>query len=137
MTSLDRLQLRTLIIGIALIPPTALSIYLVYGPDLFSKWSWVRFSVAMAILTCLWTYTFWYPPKRDDKQPEQSKVIIFGLICVPLDALLTYPGLEALGLHMDSKMGTLLVALVIMHGLGFYLIQREIERYRRNFPDGR
>jgi len=128
MTLSDRLQIRTIIIGIALIPLTVLSIYLTYGPYLFSKWPWIRFSVVMATLTCLWTYTFWFARVTGGKKDTQNPVI-FGFAVFPFGVIIMYPGTKALGIDSDSDMYTLLIVLEVIHGFGFYLIQREIQKY--------
>ena len=128
MTSTDRLQIKTIIIGIALIPLTALSIYVIYGAYLFSKWPWMRFSVVMASLTCLWAYTFWFARVTGGKEGTLNP-FLFGLVVIPFDVILMYPGTEALGIHSDPGLSILLIVLEIIHGFGFYFIQREIQKY--------
>jgi len=135
MTSSDRLQIRTIIIGIALIPLTALSIYLIYGAYLFSKWPWIRFSVVMATLTCLWTYTFWFARVTGTKE-DTLNPFFFGLVVIPFDVILLYPGTKALGIHSDSDMYTLLIVLEVIHGFGFYFIQRGIQKYLNDLTNG-
>ena len=117
-------------IGIALVPLTAMSIYLVYGAYLFSKWPWMRFSMVMATLTYLWTYTFWFARITGAKEDEANP-FFFGLVVVPFDVILMYPGLETLEINSDSNGALLLFVLAVVHGCGFYLIQREIQRYLR------
>lgn len=135
MSSSDRLQIRTIIIGIALVPLTALSIYLIYGAYLFSKWPWMRFSLVMATLTCLWAYTFWFARVTGGKEDTLNPPL-FGLLVVPFDVILMYPGTEALGIHSDSDMYTLLIFLEVIHGFGFYFIQREIQKYLHDLTSG-
>lgn len=135
MSSSDRLQIRTIIIGIALIPLTALSIYLIYGAYLFSKWPWMRFSVVMAILTCLWTYTFWFARVTGVKE-DTLNPFFFGFVVIPFDVILMYPGTKALGIHSDSDMFMLLIILEFIHGFGFYFIQREIRKYLHDLTSG-
>lgn len=62
MNTEDRLLRRTGVAGVALFVLTALSTRVVYGPVLFSKWPWIRFSVTMSLLTCLWAYYLWFFP---------------------------------------------------------------------------
>lgn len=136
MTSKDKLQLRTFIIGIALITLTALSIYFIYGGYLFNKWPWLKFSVVMSTLTCLWTYTVWFYNVTDVTEGEEDTydtfifgVILFVVIVIPCEMIFLYPGLEALRINSDSKMVILMFVLAIVHGLGFFFIQKEIEKY--------
>lgn len=128
MTFTDRLQIRTMIIGIALIPLTALSIYSIYGAYLFSKWPWIRFSVVMATLTCLWTYTFWFARVTGGKE-DTLNPLFFGLMVIPFDVILMYPGTKALDIHSDSDLYPLVMVLGVIHGFGFYFIQIEIRKY--------
>ena len=120
--------MKTVIITIVLIVLTALSIYFIYGAYLFSMWPWMRFSVVMATLTCLWTYTFWFARVTGGKE-DTLNPFFFGLVVIPLDVILMYPGTRVLGIYSDSDMDILLIALEIIHGFGFYLIQREIQKY--------
>jgi hypothetical protein len=91
-------------------------------------WPWMRFSVVMATLTCLWTYTFWFARVTGGKE-DTLNPFFFGLVVIPLDVILMYPGTRVLGIYSDSDMDILLIALEIIHGFGFYLIQREIQKY--------
>jgi len=127
MKSSDKLQIITTIIGIILIPLTALSIYFIYGSYLFSKWPWIRFSVVMSLLTCLWTYAFRFYCSIEERN-DTPNTGLFGLIVIPCDSLLMYPS-TALGINSDPYFYTLLIVLVVVHGLGFYLIQRGIQKY--------
>lgn len=128
MSTSDRLQARTVIVGIILIPLTALAIYLLYGAFLFDKWPWMRFSVVMATFTCLWTYTFWFGRITGGKE-DTLNPFFFGLIVIPFDVILMYPGTEVLGIHSDSKLIVLIFLLEVIHGSGFYIIQRGIQKY--------
>jgi len=128
MTFSDRLQIRTIIVGIVLIPLTALALYAIYGAYLFDKWPWMRFSVVMSLLTCLWTYTFWFGLITGGKE-DTLNPFFFGVVVIPFDAILMYPGREALGIHSDGSMFILLLVLEIIHGSGFYFIQRGIKQY--------
>jgi len=139
MTSLNRLQnrlqIRTIIIGVVLIPLTALSVYFIYGDYLFSKWPWMRFSVLMATLTCLWTYTFWFARVTGGDE-DTLNTFYFVLIAVPFDVLLMYPDTQALGIGSDRDMYTLMFVLQVIHGFGFYFIQREIQKYLYDLTNG-
>jgi uncharacterized protein YneF (UPF0154 family) len=131
----DRLQKRTLIIGIVLIPLTALAIYFIYGSYLFQKWPWMRFSVVMATLTCLWTYTFWFG-RVTGGNGDTLHPFFFGGAVIPFDVILMYPGTKTLGISSDSDMIFLLIVLEIIHGFGFFFIQREIQEYLQSLSGG-
>ena len=127
MTTTDRLQLRTIITGIALMLLTALSVYTAYGADLFSKWPWMRFSIGMATLTCLWAYALsfgWIVGGSKDWFYAPG----FALVIIPFNALIMYPGMSLLGIHSDPAMFRLLFICEVIHGLGFYVIEKGIER---------
>jgi hypothetical protein len=138
MMNTDRLQARTIITSVVLVPLTAVSIYLVYGSYLFSKWPWIRFSVVMSLLTCLWTYTIWFFMSDDGKTDSSSFTgsVLLGFMVVPFDFLLLCPPLETLGLSSDSHAYTLIIVLAVVHGLGFCSIQRGIRRYVADSQNG-
>ena len=91
--------------------------------------------MVMAILTCLWTYTFSFARVTGGKK-DTLNPYFFGLAVIPFDVLLVYPGAEALGIHSDSDMYTLLFVLEIIHGFGFYFIQKGIEKYLHDLTSG-
>jgi len=132
--TLMRLFIVTVIIAIILFGLTVLSIYIVYDTvhdnDIFNEWPWVRYSVVMAILTCLWTYAYWFGAYvgRDVEESTKYYPLSFGIGLVPLDAILMYPGMKELEIHSDSDFYLLLFALMIIHGIGFYFIQRQIKK---------
>ncbi|HXL01818.1 MAG TPA: hypothetical protein PK016_01660 [Candidatus Atribacteria bacterium] len=128
MTPEDRLMKVTIIIGIALIVLTALAIYLIYGAYLFKEeWPWMRFSIIMAVLTCLWSYAFWFDRTTMDK--DISDRLWYVVVFVPFDVLLMYPGHKALGLYVDHHFEIFIIIIMIIHGFGFYFIQKEIQKY--------
>lgn len=131
MTFIGKLQMRTLIIGLALVPLTALSIYFIYGSYSFSNWPWFNFSALMAILTCLWVFAFEFIGLVQGEKGAGSS-FFFALVVIPFDVLLAYPGLKALGIDSDPDMLTLLIVLGIIHGFGFYFIQREARKYQQD-----
>jgi len=123
-----RLMKGTIIIGLALIVLTALAIYLIYGAYLFKeKWPWMRFSIVMTVLTCLWSYAFWFGRTTMDKD-RSWYVVVF----VPFDVILMYPGPKALGFHGDPHLEIFMVIIMIIHGFGFYFMQKEIQKYLNN-----
>jgi len=146
-TSQDRLMIRTFIICIILIPITALAIYLIYGYwgdvailDPFPSWAWIRFSVEMAVLTCLWTYTLGFyhvTLKRYEDTFSYSPFsysLFFGMCIVPFNMLLVYPDKKVLGTYIDNLANEffyLLFVLEIIHGFGFHFVQRGIQKYLR------
>jgi hypothetical protein len=85
----------------------------------------------MAILTCLWTYTFWFG-RITGGSKESLNPLTFGVVVIPIDIILMYPGPKALGINSDSNIYALLITLEIIHGFGFYLIQKEIIKYLDN-----
>ena len=87
----------------------------------------MRFSVVMATLTCLWAYTFWFFRIAGHNDSTLNPVF-FGIIVVPFDFFLMYPGTKALGVHSDSDIVILLFVLEIIHGFGFYFIQKGIQK---------
>ena len=85
----------------------------------------------MAILTCLWTYTFWFY-RIISGNGETTNPLTFGAVVIPIDIILMYPGPKTFGIDSDSNLWTLLITLEIIHGFGFYFIQREIKKYLDN-----
>jgi len=126
MSSPSRLQKRTFLFAVILVPFTALSIYLVYGHKLFLVWPWLRFSISMSILTYLWAYTFWFV--RITRIDTDLHPLLLILIVIPIDSIIVYPE-SALGLTFDTKLQALVISLELIHGFGFFLIQREIKIY--------
>jgi hypothetical protein len=128
MSAADRLQFRTLAIGVALVVLTALAIYVVYGSLLFRTWPWFRFSLLMSLLTCLWTFTSWFG-RVTGGNDTLANPYFFAFCVVPFDLILLYPGTDALGIYSDGDIYPLLFTLAGVHGAGFYLIEREIKAY--------
>ena len=132
--TLMRLFIVTSIIAIILFGLTALSIYIVYDVvyenDIFMEWPWIRYSVAMAILTCLWTYVYWFGAHVGNDVEESTRLypLSFGICLVPVNAILVYPGIKELEIHRDTDFYLLLFVLMIIHGIGFYIIQRQIKK---------
>lgn len=125
----NRLHNTTLLVGAALVPLTIVAIYLVYGASLFDKWPWLRFSMALAMMTCLWAYACNFIPATKGSKAEGPLLFAVIMVVVPLDSLLLYPGTEVLGLFSDSKFLRLIIVLDIIHGVGFFLIQRAFNEY--------
>ena len=122
-----KLTLITIIVWILLTCLTGLSIRVVYGEFLVKKWPW-QFSSIMATLTCLWTYTFWFFRVASNSEDSSSHLgaVLYGVAIVPLNYLLCSPELKTLGLSSDEKALWFIGVLAILHGLGFYAIQRGI-----------
>ena len=101
------------------------------GRFLFAVWPWIRFSVLMAALTCLWAYTLYFFRFKEGEERTYYGNIHAGytLAFVPFNMLLAYPGSRALGIGSDSNFGILMLVLVIIHAFGFYFIQRGIQKY--------
>ena len=132
--NLMRLFVVTVIIATILFGLTALSIYIVYdivyGNVVITEWPWVRYSIVMAILTCLWTYSYWFGAivGRDVEESTRYYPLSFGIGLVPVDAILMYPGMKELEINRDTDFYLLIFVLMIIHGIGFYFIQRQIRK---------
>jgi len=130
MSSTRGLLTRTLLVGVALVPLTALTIYLTYGPETFSRWPWLQFSVAMALLTCLWTYSLWFAHVVDGDK-DSLNPFVFAFLIIPLDVLILYPGTR-LGIYSDSRIELFLLLTILVHGGGFYFLHKGIQRHLRD-----
>ena len=122
MTSKDKLHARTLATAVALSILTPVAIYFSYGSDLFHRWPWMRFSIVVSVLTCLWAYAFNF----DREPPAESRSLLFMICVLPVNVLLMYPGAESLGIWSDSRAGILLFILAILHGAGFAFVNSSI-----------
>ncbi len=130
------LQTKTIIVWVFLVIFTILAIYFIYGKFLFNKWSWFRASIIISTFTCLWVYTCWFFHwsiadcyNEKTAQNEQLIMVMFTILIVPINVMLFYPGLKTLGLHSDWKAYYLVFSLVVIHGIGFYIIQRWIKQF--------
>ena len=130
------LQIKTIIVWFLLIVLTISAIYFIYGKSLFHKWSWFRASITISTFTCLWVYTCWFfhwnIANGYNAETEQNEVLImvmFTLLILPINVVLFYPGLKILGLHSDGKLHYLVFALIVIHGIGFYIIQQWIKQF--------
>jgi len=121
---------RVTIIFFALVLITIAAIYLVYGAELFRKWSWLKSSIIISLFTCMWPYLVrqGWGSIVEEKGAISS---LYAVFWVPFSAILMYPGLDRLGLHSDGKAYWLVFCLVTVHGIGFYVIFRGI----KNVPE--
>jgi uncharacterized membrane protein len=129
MASENRLQIRTIIIGVILVPLTAISIYFIYGDYIFHKLPSIRFSIEMSLLTCLWTYAYCFFSEGINDTPT----VVFMMTVIPFELLLMIiPDIPEGGGESKSAshLLTFIIILAVVHGLGFYLIKREIQKYR-------
>ena len=129
MTS-HKLQLKTIIVWLALILLTAIAIYVIYESYLFNEWPWLNTSLVLSTLTCLWAYTFGFI-RLSGSSEDEINTLIFGLIAMPFDVIIVYPGASSLGLSSDKDIITLIFTLAVIHSIGFYVIWREIGEYIR------
>jgi hypothetical protein len=133
MSHFDRLRIITVAIWAALVCLTALTMYVTYGSGVFVKLPWIRFSVAISLLTCLWAYLFWFYLLGDDKENTRKNRNLtfnsagFAIVVIPLDVVLVHPSLSARGLAGEGDYFVLLLMLVLIHGIGFYFMQTEIQ----------
>ncbi len=132
METFNKLHIRTVIVWVVLVISTALSICIIFGWVLFSESPWMRTSVLMSTLTCLWTYAFWFEClARGFKNMRNLRLFI--LLAFPFNFLLVYPHFYTPDLLEFSKISfihelTLVITLGVIHGTGFYIIQREVKQ---------
>jgi hypothetical protein len=125
----DILHVRTMIVWGFLVILTSLSMYIFCGEFTFGKLPWLRVSATMSTFTCLWTYTFWFGrliSSYNSPRIEQWNAPIYG-VAIPVSLFLVCPSKKAMGLDSDSVMW-FFFSLVVMHGIGFYIIQRWIRQ---------
>jgi hypothetical protein len=51
----------------------------------------------------------------------------FAIVVIPMDVALVHAGLAASGAAADTDYFVLLLTLVLMHGIGLYFVQTEIQ----------
>lgn len=124
--NIAQIEKRTVTIGMALIPLTVLSLYIVYGSVTFSRWPWFRFSPVESVLTCLWPFALTFNLKEDNY--GNSLTALFIILIFGFDFLLMFPGLETLRFSSDWRGITAIIVLAIIHGIGFHFIEQAIPR---------
>ena len=132
MENFNKLHIRTVIVWVFLVISTALSICIIYGWGLFSKSPWIRTSILMSTLTCLWTYALWFECLARGFKSMRN-LLLFVFLAVPCDFILVCPDFYTLDLLKFSKIYfihvlTLIIALEVIHGTGFYIIQRGVKQ---------
>jgi hypothetical protein len=134
---------RTQYVFVFLVLLTTAVIYFSYGGYLFYKWSWLKAALIISLLTCLFPYAIeheWYEKDPWKRKPVSflEPTILFIMICVPIEIILVYPGLDRLGITSDGHFAGLMLALMIIHGVGFYIVGKGIlnnKRGRNKFYD--
>ncbi len=132
METFNKLHIRTVIVWILLVISTALSICIIYGWGLFSKLPWIRTSILMSTLTCLWTYALWFECLARGFKSKRN-LLLFVFLAFPFNFILVYPAFYVQDLLEFSKIYfihelTLVIALEVIHGTGFYITQREVKQ---------
>lgn len=85
---------------------------------------WIRASFGLAIITCLAGVA---GAHRRARGGLLASAWTYGGVGAPLSALLWYPGPSALNRNSDGVGLYLLVALAIIHAIGFGQIRRTVE----------
>ncbi len=132
MENFNKLHIRTAIVWVFLVISTALSICIIYGWGLFSKSPWIRTSILMSTLTCLWTYALWFECLARGFKSKRN-LLLFVFLAFPFNFILVYPAFYVQDLLEFSKIYfihelTLVIALEVIHGTGFYIIQLGVKQ---------
>jgi hypothetical protein len=132
MENFNKLHIRTVIVWVFLVISTALSICIIYGWGLFSKSPWIRTSILMSTLTCLWTYALWFECLARGFKSKRN-LLLFVFLAFPFNFILVYPTFYVQDLLEFSKIYfihelILVIALEVIHGTGFYIIQRGVKQ---------
>ncbi len=125
---INKLQIKTIIAAILLTIATSLTIYFLYEPITFNKWPWLQFSLAMSLFTCLWVYTFRFFLVTGGNENTLNP-FFYGVVIVPFNLIIVYPTPEKIGLFSDSNISLLIVLLDIIHGIGFWQIDKAVKEY--------
>jgi len=121
---------RVFIIFFGLVLITIAAIYIVYGAEFFRKWSWLQSAITISLFTCMGPYLVRQAWGRIVEERGACSCV-WAVFWVPFVVLLTHPGLDRLGLRSDGKGYWLAFCLMIVHGIGFYIIFRGI----KNVPE--
>jgi len=114
-----------LVVFLALIALTAVTIFVIYGRSYFAKWPWLQASITLSLLTCLWPFAI-----RRKKDPEMVESVVYGLGSICVEIFLVYPGVRRLELAADPRLFVLIFTLGMIHGVGINLIWRWNSRIR-------
>ena len=86
---------------------------------------WVRLSLLLTLVTCLAGIA---GAHRRSRNGILSSPLMYAGVVVPFVWFVMYPGNAAVGHpYGDSAIGTVLLLLMPLHGLGFYQIRRAVE----------
>ena len=110
-------------IFLALVLATIASIYAVYGNTYFPRWPWLRASLVLSLIACLWPFAL--RKKRNGPGLIESVVYTWLILCAGI--FLVYPGSRSLGLKSDPRLLPLLCILSVVQGLGTYQMFRWID----------
>jgi hypothetical protein len=133
METFNKLHIRTVIVWVVLVISTSLSVCIIYGWELFSKspLHWIRASILMSTLTCLWTYALWFECLARGFKSKRN-LLLFVFLAFPFNFILAYPAFygnfpEFSKIYFIHEL-TLIIALGVIHGTGFYIIQRGVKQ---------
>ncbi len=124
---LHKSHIITFIVWACMVFFTALSIYIIFGWGIFSKQTWLRTSLMMSTLTCLWVYALWFECLVRGFSSTLN-IPFFIIFAVPFDFILIYPDLYTLSMHLNTYVLILVISQEVIHGIGFFVIQRVISR---------
>jgi hypothetical protein len=133
METFNKLHIRTVIVWAFLVISTALSICIIYGWGSFSKSPlyWIRTSMLMSTLTCLWIYALWFECLARGFKSKRN-LLLFVFLAFPFNFILVYPAFFRQFLEFSKidfiYVFALIIALEVIHGTGFYIIQREVKQ---------
>ena len=143
METFNKLHIRTVIVWVVLVISTSLSICIIFGWELFSKSPWIRTSILMSTLTCLWTYALWFECLARGFKSMRT-LLLFVFLAFPFNFILVYPYFYAPDLLEFDKISlihelVLVFTLGVIHGTGFYIIQREVKQVLldKNIPENK
>jgi len=109
---------------------TIAAIYVVYGPTYFPKWPWLRASLILSLITCLWPFAL---GKKTAPGLLESVVYAWLVLCAGI--FLVYPGSRSLGLKSDPRLLPLLCILSVVQGVGTHRMFRWIDASGEPGPD--
>src|SRR5512136_1727915 len=111
-------------IFLGLVLATIAAIYAVYGRTYFPKWPWLRASLVLSLIACLWPFAL----RKRRKGPGLIESVVYTWLILCVEIFLVYPGRKSLGLRSDPRLLPLLCILSVVQDVGTYQIFRWIDR---------
>jgi hypothetical protein len=97
------------------------------------EWAWIRESIIISTLTCLWLFTIMFINVANKEEGQgRATIFVFIVLIVPINLLLCHPGYERLGLDSDqwySYYPYFGLSLMAIHGIGFWVLQKWTKQY--------